>query len=170
MSAPPARIRAMIGRVRVSAKVDYAVRAAVELAAAQVSDEPQRPVKAEALARAQDIPLKFLENILQGLRQAGLIVSRRGPEGGHLLARPASEIALADIIRAIDGPLAGVGGRRPEELAFSGHSEPMRDVWIAVRASLRRVLDEVTIADVAAGTLPDHVAELTSDPGAWAKR
>jgi Rrf2 family protein len=156
--------------VRVSAKVDYAVRAAVELAAAQSSPDAARPVKAEALARAQDIPLKFLENILQGLRQAGLIESRRGPDGGHLLARPAAEIALADIIRAIDGPLAGVGGRRPEELEFSGSAEPMRDVWIAVRASLRRVLEEVTLADVAAGTLPDHVARLTSDPGAWVKR
>jgi Rrf2 family protein len=156
--------------MRVSAKVDYAVRASVELAAAQGGDEPGRPVKAEALARAQDIPLKFLENILQGLRQAGLIESRRGPDGGHLLARPAAEIALADIIRAIDGPLAGVGGRRPEELSFTGSAEPMREVWIAVRASLRRVLEEVTIADVAAGTLPEHVSELTADPGAWAKR
>ena len=156
--------------MRVSAKVDYAVRAAVELAAAQAAQEQPRPVKAEALARAQDIPLKFLENILQGLRQAGLIESRRGPDGGHLLARPAAEIALADIIRAIDGPLAGVGGRRPEELAFTGSAEPLRDVWIAVRASLRRVLEEVTIADVAAGSLPAHVAELTADPGAWVKR
>jgi Rrf2 family protein len=156
--------------VRVSAKVDYAVRAAVELAAAQRGAEPSRPVKAEALSRAQDIPLKFLENILQGLRQAGLVESRRGPDGGHLLARPAAQIALADIIRAIDGPLAGVGGRRPEDLAFTGAAEPLRDVWIAVRASLRRVLEEVTVADVAAGSLPALVAELTTDPGAWAKR
>jgi len=156
--------------VRVSAKVDYAVRAAVELAAAQSSQDVPRPVKAEALARAQDIPLKFLENILQGLRQGGLIESRRGPDGGHMLARPAAEIALADVIRAIDGPLAGVGGRRPEDLAFTGSCEPMRDVWIAVRASLRRVLDEVTLADVAAGRLPEHVSQLTTDPGAWAKR
>jgi Rrf2 family protein len=156
--------------VRVSAKVDYAVRAAVELAVAQSAADPSRPVKAEALARAQDIPLKFLENILQGLRQAGLIDSRRGPDGGHLLARPAAEIALADVIRAIDGPLAGVGGRRPEELAFTGSAEPLRDVWIAVRASLRRVLEEVTLADVAAAQLPAHVADLTADPGAWAKR
>lgn len=153
-----------------SAKVDYAVRAAVELAVAQSAEGAPRPVKAEALARAQDIPLKFLENILQGLRQSGLIDSRRGPDGGHLLARPAAEIALADVIRAIDGPLAGVGGRRPEELTFSGSAEPLRDVWIAVRASLRRVLEEVTLADVAAGELPAHVAELTADPGAWAKR
>jgi len=107
------------GHVRVSAKVDYTVRAAVELAAAQQGPEPSRPVKAEALARAQGIPLKFLENIVQGLRQAGLVESRRGSDGGHLLARPAAEISLADIIRAIDGPLAGVGGRRPEELDFT---------------------------------------------------
>ena len=156
--------------MRISAKVDYAVRAAVELAAAQRSAEPARPVKAEALARAQDIPLKFLENILQGLRQAGIIESRRGPDGGHRLARPAAEISLADIIRAIDGPLAGVGGRRPEELEFTGAAEPLRNVWIAVRASLRRVLEDVSIADVAAGELPEHVVALTSDPGAWSKR
>jgi Rrf2 family protein len=104
------------------------------------------------------------------LRQAGLIESRRGPDGGHLLARPAAQIALADVIRAIDGPLAGVGGRRPEELEFTGSAEPLRDVWIAVRASLRRVLEDVTLADVAAGELPPHVADLTADPGAWAKR
>jgi Rrf2 family protein len=156
--------------VRVSAKIDYAVRAAVELAAAQESEEPKRPVKAEALARAQDIPLKFLENILQGLRQAGLVESRRGPDGGHLLARPAAEIAIADVIRAIDGPLAGVGGRRPEDLEFTGTAEPLREVWIAVRASLRRVLEDVTLADVAAGDLPEHVTRLTADPGARARR
>ncbi|MDX6720194.1 MAG: hypothetical protein QOJ63_2448 [Solirubrobacteraceae bacterium] len=156
--------------MRVSAKVDYAVRAAVELAAAQGSADPDRPVKADAIARAQDIPVKFLENILQGLRQGGLVESRRGPDGGHLLARPAAQIALADVIRAIDGPLAGVGGRRPEELEFKGTAESMRTIWIAVRASLRRVLEEVSIADVAAGDLPAHVTELTEDPGAWAKR
>ena len=156
--------------MRVSAKVDYAVRASVELAAAQQGDEPERPVKAEALARAQDIPLKFLENILQGLRQAGLVDSRRGPDGGHLLARPAREISLADVIRAIDGPLAGVGGRRPEEVEFRGTAEPLREVWIALRASVRRVLEEVSLADVAAGTVPGHVSELTDDPGAWDRR
>ncbi len=156
--------------MRVSAKVDYAVRAAVELAAAQASQEIARPVKAEALARAQDIPVKFLENILQGLRQAGLIESRRGPDGGHMLARPAAEIMLADVIRAIDGPLAGVGGRSPHELSYGGSAEPMREIWVAVRASLRRVLDEVTLADVASGELPAHIAELTADPDAWVKR
>jgi Rrf2 family protein len=156
--------------VRISAKVDYAVRASVELAAAQYGDEPARPVKAEALARAQDIPVKFLENILQGLRQAGIVESRRGPEGGHLLARPASEIALADVIRAIDGPLAGVSGRRPEDVEFKGTAEPLRDVWIALRASVRRVLEEVSLADVASGTVPSRVTELTADPGAWDRR
>jgi Rrf2 family protein len=156
--------------VRVSAKVDYALRASVELAAAQGGDDPTRPVKADALAQAQDIPVKFLENILQGLRQAGIVVSRRGPEGGHLLARPAAEISLADVIRAIDGPLAGVSGRRPEEVEFTGTAEPLREVWIAVRASLRRVLEEVSLADVASGAVPRHITELTADPGAWARR
>jgi len=154
----------------VSAKVDYAVRASVELAAVHDGQDAPRPVKAETIARAQDIPVKFLENILQGLRQAGIVESRRGPEGGHLLARPAAQISIADVIRAIDGPLAGVGGRRPDELQFSGSAAPMRDVWIAVRASLRRVLEEVSIADVATGKLPPHVTELTTDPGAWVKR
>jgi Rrf2 family protein len=156
--------------MRVSAKVDYALRASIELAAAQNGAEAARPVKAEALARAQDIPLKFLENILQGLRQAGIVESRRGPDGGHLLARPAAEIALADVIRAIDGPLAGVGGRPPNELAYGGSAESLRDVWIAVRVSLRRVLEEVTLADVAAGEVPEDVLALTADPGAWEKR
>jgi Rrf2 family protein len=156
--------------VRVSAKVDYAVRASVELAAAQQGDEPQRPVKAEALARAQEIPVKFLENILQGLRQAGIVESRRGPEGGHLLARPAGEISLADVIRAIDGPLAGVSGRRPEDVEFKGTAEPLRDVWIALRVSVRRVLEEVSLADVASGNVPSRVTDLTTDPGAWDRR
>ena len=156
--------------MRVSAKVDYAVRAGVELAAAQARDEGGRPVKAEAISRAQDIPLKFLETILQGLRQAGLVDSRRGPEGGHLLARPADAISIADVIRAIDGPLAGVGGRRPDELEFHGSATAMKDVWIAVRSTLRNLLEEVTLADVAAGELPARVGELTADPRAWVKR
>lgn len=156
--------------MRVSAKVDYAVRATVELAVAQQRSGPPRPVKAEALSRAQEIPLKFLENILQGLRQAGLVESRRGPDGGHLLARPAAEISIADVIRAIDGPLAGVGGRRPDDLEFNGSAAPLKDVWIAVRSTLRLLLEEITLADVAAGDLPEHVAQLTADPRAWAKR
>jgi Rrf2 family protein len=156
--------------VRVSAKVDYAVRASVELAAAQGGDEPDRPVKADALARAQDIPVKFLENILQGLRQAGIVDSRRGPDGGHLLARPAADISLADVIRAIDGPIVGVSGHRPEDVEFRGAAAPLQEVWIALRASVRRVLEEVSLADVASGNVPEHVSELTGDPGAWEKR
>jgi Rrf2 family protein len=152
--------------VRVSSKVDYAVRAAVELATA----EPGVNVKAEAIAEAQDIPRKFLDNILQGLRQAGLVESRRGPDGGHRLARAADAITLADIIRAIDGPLANVGGRSPDELELAGPAAPLREVWVAVRASLREVLEVVTLDDVASGDLPEHVHELTGLPGAWQRR
>jgi Rrf2 family protein len=153
--------------VRISAKTDYAVRAMAELAACCDGDHP---VKAERLADAQDIPLNFLENILGQLRQAGLVASRRGPEGGFLLARPAAEIAVADVIRAIDGPLAGVSGRRPETLEYSGAAAPMRETWVAVRASLRDILERVTLADLAAGELPEHVVALTKDPDAWLTR
>jgi Rrf2 family protein len=149
--------------MRVSAKTDYALRAAVELAAAG----GDAPVKGERLATSQSIPLRFLENILLQLRHAGIVESRRGAEGGYKLARPAEDITLADVIRAIDGPLAGVSGRRPETLDFRGRSEPLREVWVAVRASLRGVLEQVTLADVAAGELPDNVRALTSEPDAW---
>ena len=153
--------------MRVSAKTDYALRAAVELAAAE---ESGAPVKGERLATSQSIPLRFLENILLQLRHAGIVESRRGAEGGYRLARPAAEITLADVIRAIDGPLAGVSGHRPETLDFQGRSEPLRDVWVAVRASLRSVLEHVTLADVAAGDLPDHVRALTGEQDAWVSR
>jgi Rrf2 family protein len=153
--------------VRVSAKVDYALRAAVELAAVE---DPGVPTKAERLARGQDIPVKFLESILQALRHAGIVQSKRGPEGGHMLARPAADISLADVIRAVDGPLAGVSGQSPDELEFHGAAEPLRDVWIAVRANLRAVLEETTLADIAAGTLPKPVAKLAADPDAWVRR
>ncbi|MFN8130246.1 MAG: Rrf2 family transcriptional regulator [Solirubrobacteraceae bacterium] len=149
--------------MRITARTDYALRAAVELAAA----EPGVPVKAERLADAQKVPLKFLENILASLRHAGLVESRRGPEGGYLLARPPEEITLADFIRAIDGPLAGVQGRRPQDLEYEGVAAPLREVWVAVRAALRGVLEHVTLADVASGTLPPEVEALTGDPDAW---
>jgi Rrf2 family protein len=149
--------------MRVSAKTDYALRAAVELASA----EPGVNVKGERLATSQSIPLRFLENILLQLRHAGIVESRRGADGGYRLARPAAEITLADVIRAIDGPLAGVSGQRPETLDFKGRSEPLREVWVAVRASLRAVLEQVTLADVAAGELPENVRELTQAPDAW---
>src|SRR5215211_4717637 len=148
--------------MRVSAKTDYALRAAVELAAAEGAQ-----VKGERLSSSQSIPLRFLENILLQLRHAGIVESRRGADGGYRLARSPEEITLADVIRAIDGPLAGVSGQRPETLDFKGRSEPLREVWVAVRASLRAVLEQVTLADVAAGELPDNVRVLTSEPDAW---
>jgi Rrf2 family protein len=151
--------------VRISAKTDYALRAAAELAGA-----PEGPVKAEALATAQGVPLRFLENILLELRHAGIVVSRRGPEGGYHLARPAEEIAIADVIRAIDGPLAGVGGLRPEALDYAGPAAPLRELWVAVRANLRAVLERVTLADLARGELPEEVAALAADPDAWVAR
>ena len=150
--------------MRVSAKTDYALRAAVELAAAAPDGAP---VKGERLATSQSIPLRFLENILLQLRHAGIVESRRGADGGYRLARPAGEVTLADVIRAIDGPLAGVSGVRPESLGFSGVAEPMREVWIAVRASLRSVLEGVTLADVVAGELPVHVRSMLGDEDAW---
>ncbi|HZQ63839.1 MAG TPA: Rrf2 family transcriptional regulator [Gaiellaceae bacterium] len=149
--------------MRVSAKADYALRACVELAVAEGSG----PIKGERIAQAQEIPLKFLENILGDLRHSGLVRSQRGAEGGYWLGRPATEITLAEVIRAVDGPLANVRGVRPEAVEYSGSAEPLRDVWIAVRANLRSVLERVTLADVAAGELPELVRELAADPEAW---
>jgi Rrf2 family protein len=152
--------------VRISAKTDYAVRAAAELAACG----GDRPVKAERIADAQDIPLAFLENILGELRHAGIVESKRGPEGGFQLARPAAEISIADVIRAIDGPLAGVAGERPETLEYNGAAASLREVWVAVRAGLRAILERATLADVAAGELPKEIVGLTRDPDAWVTR
>ena len=149
--------------MRVSAKADYAVRAAVELASAVPG-----PMKAERIAQAQEIPLKFLENIMGDLRNAGLVRSQRGVEGGYWLARPADEISVAHVIRAVDGPLANVRGHRPEEVEYQGSSERLREVWVAVRASLRNVLETVTVADLARGDLPAVIEELAADPDAWA--
>jgi Rrf2 family protein len=152
--------------MRISAKAEYAVRAAVELAAAS----GEKPVKAERLATAQEIPLNFLENILGELRHAGVVRSQRGAEGGFRLARPASEVTIADVIRAVDGPLASIRGGPPEDVSYSGAAEALPDVWIAVRASLRGVLERVTLADVAASHLPAHVVKLAKDPEAWITR
>jgi Rrf2 family protein len=149
--------------VRISAKVDYAVRAAVQLAAAEGSG----PVKGDEIAAAQDIPINFLENILSRLRNAGYVMSRRGAEGGYWLAVPADRITIADIVRVIDGPLAAVRGVRPSETHFPAPAEPLRDVWVAVRASLRAILEEVTLADVVRNQLPGVVREWTTRDGAW---
>jgi len=149
--------------MRVSAKSDYAIRAAVELAAAG-----DGPVKGDRIAKSQSIPSNFLENILADLRNAGIVSSRRGAEGGYWLARPADEVSLADVIRAVDGPLANVRGVRSEQLEYEGNATALAEVWIAVRASLRSVLEQVSLAEVARGELPEHVSALASDPDAWA--
>jgi Rrf2 family protein len=152
--------------MRISAKVDYAVRAMVQLAAAP----GDRPTKGDAIAQAQAIPLKFLENILGDLRHAGLVRSQRGAEGGYWLNRPADEITVADVIRAVEGPLASVRGQRPEDIEYVGAAASLAQVWIAVRASLRAVAEHVTLADIASGTLPPEVAALARDPEAWVTR
>jgi Rrf2 family protein len=152
--------------MRISAKADYAVRAAVELAA--VADD--RPVKAERIATSQDIPLNFLENILGELRHAGIVRSHRGAEGGFRLARPADDVTVADVIRAVDGPLATVRGGPPEDSAYPGAAGALPRVWIAVRKNLRSVVENVTLADVASGRLPAKIERLASDPEAWVTR
>jgi Rrf2 family protein len=152
--------------MRVTAKADYAVRAAVELAAGS-SDAPR---KVDDVAKAQSIPLSFLENILTQLRSAGIVRSQRGPEGGYWLAHPAKDVTLADVIRAVEGPLVGVRGQRPEEVSYNGSAESLQQVWVALRANLRKVLERVTVADVAAGKLPKEVLALTRDEDAWQTR
>ena len=150
--------------MRTTAKADYAVRAAVELAAAG------ELVTAEHIAQAQGIPVNFLENILRDLRRAGVVESRRGQQGGYALARPADEISVADVIRAVEGPLANVRGHPPEELEYVGSAAKLRDVWVALRASVRSVLEQVTLAELARGELPERVEELTRDADAWVRR
>jgi Rrf2 family protein len=148
--------------MKVSAKADYALRGAAELACAY-----PEPLKCERIAHAQGIPQKFLENILLELKHADLIQTQRGAEGGYRLARPPEAITLADVIRAVEGPLANVRGVRPEHVECVGAAQPLRDVWIAVRANLRAVLESVTLADIAQQQLPASVRELTADPAAW---
>jgi Rrf2 family protein len=149
--------------MRVSAKVDYAVRAGAELASAAGTG----PVKGDTIAQSQKIPLKFLENILLDLKHAGLVQSQRGAEGGYWLAKEPEEISLADVIRAVEGPIANVRGERPEQVEYAGSAEALREVWIAVRGSLRAVLETVTLADVATGKLPEQVSRIAADPEAW---
>jgi Rrf2 family protein len=141
------------------------VRAALELAAAE-----GEPLKGEAIAEAQDIPLKFLENILGELTHTGIVASRRGAQGGNWLARDADEVPLAEIVRAVEGPLATVRGQGPENLDYHGEAEPLQSVWIAVRANLRAVIEEVTLADVVSGRLPAAVRELSEPAEAWSQR
>jgi len=149
--------------MRVSAKADYALRAVIELAV--IGGES--PVKGERIAQAQEIPLKFLENILGDLRHAGIVRSQRGVEGGYWLARPTEEITVAEVVRAVEGPIANVRGVGPEQVEYAGSAEKLREVWIAVRANLRAVLEQVTIADLARGELPVSIEQLAADPAAW---
>ena len=152
--------------MRISAKADYAVRAALELAASPNGE----PVKGERLAEAQDIPLQFLEHILLELKHARLVQARRGAKGGYWLARDSTEITIADVIRAVEGPLANIHENAPEELHYGGSAEKLRDVWVAVRAALRSVLENVTLADVAEKSLPWRIDAILNNPEAWMKR
>lgn len=152
--------------MRISHKVDYGVRALVALARAE-ADGGGRPVTRERLAAAERIPAKFLDDILRALRNAGLVRSHRGPEGGWTLGRPPKEITVADVIRVLEGPMASVRGIRPHELPDDGVEEPFVSLWVATRVALRSVLEIVTVADLAAGHLPRKVTKLLDAPGAW---
>ena len=149
--------------MQISAKTDYAVRALLVLAA-----EPDgRPLTGEAIATSQGMPVKFVENTLVELRRRGLVTSQRGPAGGFKLAVPANRITVADVVRAVHGPLAEVRGVRPEHAVYGGPAEHLQEVWIALRASLRSVLEQVTLADVTDSKLPAHVQALVDDPASW---
>lgn len=148
--------------MHISARADYAVRAAIHLASVS-----QGPTKGHAIAAAQGIPAKFLEAIMTSLKTGGVVRSQLGPSGGFWLSRPADSISVADVIRAVDGPLASVRGQRPEDVEYAGTAEPLKAVWLAVRSSLREVLEHVTLADLAQGTLPADVARRAAQPDVW---
>ncbi|HEX2097992.1 MAG TPA: Rrf2 family transcriptional regulator [Rubrobacteraceae bacterium] len=150
--------------MQVSARADYALRAAAELARAEI--EKTGALKGERIAQEQSIPKKFMENILLDLKHSGIVRTQRGAAGGYWLARPASEVSLAQVIRAVEGPLANVRGEWPEAVEYRGAAKLLTEVWIAVRASLRAVLETVTLADLVEGSLPAPVGELTRDPKA----
>lgn len=150
----------------ISAKVDYAIRALAELAAHGGNDAITW-VKAEFLADQQDIPSKFLEAILRDLRRAGIVNSQRGADGGFRMARPPSEVTLADVMRALEGAISEVRGVAPENINYEGAAIHLQQVWVALRSSLRRVLEGVTIADIVVGEFPPDIQELVNAPGAW---
>jgi len=154
-----------MGAMQVSARVDYGTRALAELAS-----RPDQLVTSEELAELQGIPVKFLEGILTQLRRAGLVMSKRGAEGGYRLARSAEQIAIADVFRALDGPIAAVRGMAPEDMAYPGAAEHLPEVWVATRAALRKVLEQVTLADVVSGELPRAARDMLAEPGAWERR
>jgi len=154
--------------VDISARTDYAIRALLMLA--QEAHSAGAPISVETLARRQTLPRKFLEAILRDLRRAGIVDSQRGPTGGYMLSRLAAQISLGDIFRAVDGPLAEVRGLRPHETSYAGVAEHLPVVWVAVRASLRRVLDGTTLEELLSGELPVEVRSLAQDPQAWENR
>lgn len=148
--------------VQVTAKVDYALRALLELAASG-----GERVTRDELAVAQDIPPRYLEAVLLQLRQAGLVIGQRGSSGGYSLGRPADEISVAEVSRAVDGPLALVQGQRPERVTYAGTSQHLHELWIGLRAAVRSVMEAVTIADLLRGELPSAVRSLVDDADAW---
>lgn len=152
--------------MKVSAKVDYAVRALIEIA----RTEDGRPLSAESIATAQDIPRDFLLSVLADLRRAGIVASQRGQAGGWVLQQEAKAISVADVIRAVDGPLVSVHGRPPENVVYHGSAQALQQVWIAVRSSMREVLEKVTIAHLLSQELPDVATERTQGPDAWRRR
>lgn len=154
--------------VDISARVDYAVRAMLILADAESRNEGPRSI--DLLATRQELPRKFLETIFADLRRYDLVLSRRGARGGYVLGRPSAQISVGDIFRAVDGPLAEVRGLRPHETAYTGAAEHLPSLWVAVRASLREVLDETSLADLRTGDLPDSVRRLLAAPDAWENR
>jgi Rrf2 family protein len=154
--------------MRVSAKADYGLRAMASLALLEADRDG--PVTREQIGESQEIPVAFLENILLDLKRAGLVTSVRGQRGGFRLARPANTITLAQVIRALEGPLASVRGQRPENLSYTGPASTLREVWIAVRANLRAGLEQVTVADLVEGRLPEDITALTQVPDAWHAR
>jgi Rrf2 family protein len=156
--------------MRITAKVDYAVRAATELARHHLDAGGRAPMKGEAIATRQAIPVRFLESILAELRRAGIVGSQRGAEGGYWLARPPEEVSVADLIRAVEGPLADVHGTPPEELEYAGAAAELQTVWIATRAALRSVLEATTLTDIVARELPAHLHDLADAPDAWSRR
>ncbi|HWH00111.1 MAG TPA: Rrf2 family transcriptional regulator [Pilimelia sp.] len=151
--------------MQVSARGDYAVRAALSLAAAYPA-----LLSAQSIAQQQGMPHKFLEAVLADLRRAGLVRAQRGAEGGYTLTQPPTEVTVGAVLRAVDGPLAGVRGLRPEETAYEGAAENLPSLWVAVRAAVRDVVDEVTLAELVTGRMPARVRKLTSRPDAWQSR
>ncbi|HYN94745.1 MAG TPA: Rrf2 family transcriptional regulator [Pilimelia sp.] len=151
--------------MQISARGDYAVRAALSLAASYPA-----LLSAQTISQQQELPHKFLEAVLADLRRAGLVRAQRGAEGGYTLTQPPAEISVGQVLRAVDGPLAGVRGMRPEETKYDGAAENLPWLWVAVRAAVRDVVDEVNLAELVTGRMPARVRKLTTRPDAWQPR